>query len=238
MPWVAAVGTVVGSAISSQGAKDAANTQARAGESAQQTQERMLASQQALNEPYRAAGLTALDRLIQGTAKGGEFATPFKMEESEAQQFATKEAFAKMQSQMQVGGQGLSSNAIAGAGKLAGNIGSQYEAQAYNQWLTSRQQEMAPLQNIATMGQAAVSGQAANIGQAGSNISNLQTGIGNVQAAGQVGSANAIAGGFSSVSQYMMLQNLLGKQQTTTNEPLPAGGMTSTGTTPPGDYWK
>jgi len=220
MPWAVAA-AVGGAIISSEGAKSAANTQARAGESAQQTQERMLASQQALNEPYRAAGLTALDRLIQGTAKGGEFATPFKMEESEAQKFATKESLAAMQSQMQVGGQGLSSNAIAGAGKLAGNIGSQYEAQAYNQWLTSRQQEMAPLQNIATMGQAAASGQAANIGQAGSNISNLQTGIGNVQAAGQVGSANAMAGGFSNVSQYMMLQNLLGKNNTQTDTTIP-----------------
>jgi hypothetical protein len=220
MPWAAA-GAVVGAVISSEGAKSAAETQARAGESAQQTQERMLASQQAINKPWSDAGLTALDRLLKGTAQGGEFATPFKMEESQAQQFATKEALAAMQSQMQVGGQGLSSNAIAGAGKLAGNIGSQYEQQAYNQWLTSRQQEMAPLQNIAGMGQAAASGQAANIGQAGSNISSLQTGIGNVQAAGQIGSANAIAGGVGNVSQYLMLQNLLNqpKTQPTTGSP-------------------
>lgn len=215
MPWVAAVGSIAGGFISSMGAQGAANTQAQAGQQSIAAQQQMLAQQQALSEPYRAAGLTALDRLVQGTAAGGEFATPFKMEESQAQQFATKEALAAMQNQMAVGGQGLSTNAIIGAGKTAANIGSQYEAQAYNQWLASRQQELAPLQNIATLGQAAATGQAANIGQAGQNIMGLQTGIGNAQAAGQVGAANAMGGAVSNVSQYMMLQNLLNNQQTT-----------------------
>lgn len=209
MPWV---GAVVGGVVSAAGSMGAANTQAGAGQAAIASQERMLAAQQALEAPYQQGGLQALQQLLQGTAPGGQFTTPFKMEESQAQQFATKEALASMQNQMAVGGQGLSSNAIAGAGQLAGNIGSQYEAQAYNQWLANRQQQFGQLQNIAGMGQAAASGQAANIGQAGSNIANLQTGIGNVQAAGQVGSANAIGGAMGNVSQYMMLQNLLNKK--------------------------
>jgi len=207
----AAAAAVVGGYMASEASKKAAGTQAEAGQAAMASQERMLQQQQALNEPYRAAGLTALDRLIQGVAPGGEFATPFKMEESQAQQFATKEALAAMQNQMAVGGQGLSTNAIVGAGKTAADIASQYEGQAYNQWLTSRQQDLAPLQNIATLGQAAASGQAANIGQAGTNIASLQTGIGNVQAAGQIGAANAQAGAINNVSQYLMMQSLLNK---------------------------
>ena len=207
MPY--AVAAIGGALISADAAKSAAKTQAQAGDRAIDSQERMLASQQAINQPYTDAGVSALDRLTKGIAQGGEFSTPFKMEESQAQKFATNEAMAKMQSQMAVGGQGLSSNAIAGAGKLAGDIGSQYEQQAYNQWLTSRQQELDPLQRIASLGQASASGQAANIGQAGTNISNLQTGIGNAQAAGQVGAANAYSGAANSVSQYMMLQNLM-----------------------------
>ncbi len=206
------VGPMIGSMISSGGAKDAANTQAQAGQAAMATQQQMLASQQALAEPFRAAGMTALDRLVQGTAKGGEFSTPFKMEESQAQQFATKEALAAMQNQMATGGQALSSNAISGAGKLAGDIGAKYESQAYNQWLTGRELEIAPLQNLATLGQASATGQAANIGQAGANISGLQADIGNVTAAGQIGAANAQAGAANNVSQYLMLQSILNKQ--------------------------
>jgi hypothetical protein len=209
MPWVAAVGSVAGGLISAQGARGAASTQAEAGAAAIAGQERMLASQQALQEPYRLGGLEALQQLLTGTAPGGQFTQPFKMEESQAQQFATKEALAAMQNQMQLGGQGLSTNAIVGAGKTAANIGSQFEQQAYNQWLTSQQQQFGQLQNLATMGQSAASGQAANIGQAGANISNLQTGIGNVQAAGQIGAANAYGGAASNVSQYLMLQNML-----------------------------
>jgi hypothetical protein len=272
MPWVAAAGAVVGGYLSSQGSQNAANTQAQSGQAAIAGQQQMLASQQAIQQPYVAAGQTALQQLLAGTAPGGQFtqqfamkdlptASPYVAGESQAQQFATKEALAAMQSQMAVGGQGLSSNAIVGAGKLAGDIGSQYEQQGYNQWLQSNQtnfnqalagQQQAqsvfqmnqnnalnPLQNIASMGQASASGQAANVGSAGQNIANLQTGIGNAQAAGQVGSANALGGATSSVGQYMMLQNLMNNQSTTnTNQSVPAGGMTSTGTTPSGNYWQ
>jgi len=47
-------------------------------------------------------------------------ASPYVAGESQAQQFATKEALAAMQSQMAVGGQGLSSNAIVGLGNWPG----------------------------------------------------------------------------------------------------------------------
>lgn len=209
------VGTLGGAYLSSQGAAGAAGTQAAAGEAAIAGQQQMLASQQALEAPYQQGGLQALQQLLTGIAPGGQFTQQFSMAESPAQQFATKEALAAMQNQMSVGGQGLSTNAIVGAGKTAANIGSQFEQQAYNQWLASQQQQFGQLQNIAGIGQAAASGQAANIGQAGANIANLQTGIGNVQAAGQIGQANAIGGAIGNVSQYLMLQNMLGGQTQT-----------------------
>lgn len=207
------VGSLVSGYMASQGAQGAASTQAEAGLAGIQTQQQMLAQQQALGEPFRAAGLTALERLLTGTQPGGEFATPFRMEESQAQQFATKSALDAMRNQMAMGGQNLSTNAIVGAGKLASDIGSQFEAQAYNQWLTNRQQEMAPLQNLATLGQAAATGQAANIGQAGANITGLQTGIGNALAAGQVGQSQAASGAVNNISQYLMMQSLLNQNQ-------------------------
>jgi hypothetical protein len=206
--------SLIGGYMQSNAAQSAADAQTQAGQAAIASQQQMLGQQQALEAPYQQGGLQALQQLLTGTAPGGQFTTPFTMADSPAQQYATKSALAGMQNQMAVGGQGLSSNAIAGAGQLAGNIGAQYQAQDYSQWLANRQQQFGQLQNIAGMGQAAASGQAANIGQAGSNISNLQTGIGNVQAAGQVGSANAVGGALNSASQYLMLQNMMNKQQT------------------------
>ena len=299
MPWTAAA-IVGGALISADAASSAANTQAGAGQAGIAGQQQMLASQQAVQQPYVSAGQQALQQLAAGTQPGGQFTQqfdmgqalpqyqaptqglqtfqpaggalpefkPFQYQGSDAQNFATSTAMDAMRNQMQAGGQALSSNAIVGAGKLAGDIGSQYEQQAYNQWLASQNQQfgqavagrqltaaeqaqqftqgmagrqlsaaeqaqqygqalgsqqqaqsvwamnqqaqLQPLQYLTGIGQAAASGQAANIGSAGANISNLQTGIGNVQAAGQVGSANALAGGINSASQMYMLQNLLG----------------------------
>jgi hypothetical protein len=216
---------VIGAAASATASHDAAVAQETAGNKAIAYQQQSLAQQMALEEPYRKAGASALDQLLSGMQPGGQFAKPFSMAESPAQQFATKEALAAMQNQMAVGGQGLSSNAIVGAGQTAANIGSQYEQQAYNQWLTSQQQAMQPLEYMANLGQAAASGQASNIGSAASNITGLQTGIGNVQAAGAMAGGNALAGLGGNVSQYLMLQSLLGKGGTSpgTNAPSPYG---------------
>lgn len=209
MPWVAAVGAAVGGYLSSQGAQSAANTQAQAGQAAIAGQQAMLASQQEIQQPFVDTGLQALQQLLTGISPGGEFATPFRMEESPAQQFTTQRALDAMRNQMSMGGQSLSTNAIVGAGNLAADIGSQYEAQSFNQWLANRQQAIAPLQNIATLGQAAASGQAANIGQAGTNIANLQTGIGNSIAAGQAGSAQAYGNAVNNMGQFLMMQSLM-----------------------------
>ena len=155
----------------------------------------------------------------------------FKAEETEAQRFARDQALAAMQEQMQRGGQALSSNAIIGAGDLAAKIGSQYEQQGFNQWLAQqqeaynrslggrqlalteqqaqRQAQLSPLEYLASLGQAGAAGQAANVGQAGANIAGLQTGIGNVQAAGQIGQAGALAGGIGNIGQMMYLKDLL-----------------------------
>lgn len=225
--------SVVGSYMSSEAAKSAAGTQAEAGRAAMSTQERMLAEQQAIQKPYVTAGQTALDQLVSGLAPGGQFATPFTMAESPAQQFATKEALAAMRDQMQVGGQNLSTNAIVGAGKLAGNIGAQYENQAFNQWLQSRQAQMQPLQNIAGLGQASASGSAANIGTAGTNVSNLQTGIGNVQAAGTVGGTAPYASTMSDIGSLLMAQGL----KPATNPTAPAGQLQTPSTAPAGYDW-
>jgi len=250
MPWVAAVGSVVGGLVSAQGARSASDAQVQAGDRAIAGQQQMLSSQQAIQQPYVDAGQTALQQLLLGTQPGGQFTQQFQMNdlpqaqpyvsgESQAQQFATKEALAAMQNQMSVGGQSLSTNATVGAGKLAANIGAQYDQQGYNQWLQSNQlgfnqalageqqaqnvfqmnqsNALSPLQYLTSIGQASAAGQAANIGSAGSNIANLQTGIGNVQAAGIVGTANATAGAANNVSQYLMLQNL---QNSNTTQPV------------------
>ena len=225
---VVVVGSVVAGAIQADSASQAAKKQQSAAEEAMKTHTTAQEQQLATQQPYITAGQSALQQLVTGTQPGGQFskqfempnksptATPYKAEEAQAQQFATKEALAKMQDQMAVGGQGLSSNAIAGAGKLAANIGSQYEQQGYNQWLQSnelafnqalqgnnqalgtwqanQQAQMAPLEYLSNLGANASANSSNIIGGQASSVSNLQQGIGNAQAAGTIGEGNAYAG--------------------------------------------
>jgi len=248
---IPAAASIFGSLLSADAASSAAETQAAAGQQAIGAQERALAEQRQLMQPFVGAGTTALQRLVSGTAAGGEFAQPyqlgealpalgtFKAEESEAQKFARDQALKAMQEQMQRGGQGLSTNAIVGAGDLAAKIGSQYEQQAFNQWLAQqeaqygralggrqqalteqtaqRQAQLSPLEYLASLGQAGAAGTAGAIGTSAANIGGLQTGIGNVQAAGQVGQAGALTGGLSNIGQMMYLKDLLTPTAATVN---------------------
>jgi len=252
-PMTIMAGTsIVGSLLGADAASSAAETQAAAGQQAIGAQERALAEQRQLMQPFVGAGTTALQRLVSGTAAGGEFAQPyqlgealpalgtFKAEESEAQKFARDQALKAMQEQMQRGGQGLSTNAIVGAGDLAAKIGSQYEQQAFNQWLAQQQQQyeralqgrelalteqqaqrsaqLSPLQYLASLGQAGAAGQASGIQQGASDIAQTMAGIGGVQAAGQLQQTGALTGGIGNIGQMMYLKDLLQPAQSTINQ--------------------
>jgi len=195
-------GTLIGGYLASQGAQSAADIQAQGGQAAIAGQERMLASQQAIQQPYVSAGQSALNQLLSGTLSG-QYTRPFQMGQlpqyqaptqglqafqpsgqalpafqqpaalpgfqpfnyqgSDAQTFATKSALDAMRNQMEVGGQALSTNAITGAGKLAGDIGAQYQQQAYNQWLASQGQQF---QQALAGGQFGLAAQGQQFGQA------------------------------------------------------------------------
>ena len=248
-------GSVISGLISGDASQSAAQTQAAAGTQAIEAQQRALAEQRALQEPFRQAGLGALGQLTAGTAPGGSMVSPFtmaqglpqmqpfKMQGSEAERYARETALDAMLNQMQRGGQSLSTNAIVGAGKLAGDIGSQYENQAFNQYLlgggqefsqalAGRQQQfdeflrnramqLQPLQYLTGLGQAEASGTASDVGAAGANIAGLTTGIGNVQAAGTMGQAGALAGIPNTISQMYYMKDIL---KPPTTSAIPAGG--------------
>lgn len=249
IPVVTAGAQMIGGYMQGQSAKEAAQIQAQAGQQAIAAQQQALQQQQAALAPYAGAGQQALQQLITGLAPGGTMtqqyalqqaaqqgmtgATPFQATASPAEQFAQAQAMQAMQNQMAMGGQNLTSNAITGAGQLAGNIASQYEQQAYNQWLTGRQQILAenqaqqtPLFSLANLGQASAAGQAQNIGAAAQNIGQTQMGIANALAAGQVGQAQAqqnMLSGLAGTGMTYYLGQQMQPQQTATQTPAPPG---------------
>ena len=121
-----------------------------------------------------------------------------------------------------VAGTGGQRAAIDYAEGLAGNA---YQ-QAFNNFQTQRGNIFANLNSIASLGSNAAVGQGNIAANFGGNIGNTLTGIGNAQAAGQIGVANAIMGGANNYAGYNYLTNV-GQPKT--------GG--STWSPDAGQYW-
>lgn len=185
-----------------------------------------LAQQQALQQPYQAAGGQALGQLSAGLAKGGQFNTPFTSamaQNSDAEKFAQAQGLAAMRAQMAAGGQNLSSNAIQGAGTLAAGLASKYQGQAFDQYMAGNQAALGGLQNLSAQGQVST-GQLANaLSLAGGAQANIQKDIGATTGAGQLGSAAATT------------QGLMGSAGTQASAAQQAGAVAAGGTAAQGN---
>jgi hypothetical protein len=103
----------------------------------------------------------------------------------------------------------ISGNALRAAQGYGQEMGSQEYQNAFNRYQAERQARLGPLQSLAGVGQTTaqqlgVAG-AANAGAVG----NYLTGGAAAQAAGQVGSANAVTGGLGTYLNYNQGNNLL-----------------------------
>jgi hypothetical protein len=104
-----------------------------------------------------------------------------------------------------VAGTGGQRAAIDYATNLAGNA---YQ-QAFTNFNTQRSNIFGNLRDIASLGSNAAVGQGTISANVGGNIGNTITGIGNAQAAGQIGSVNAITGGIgNAIGGYGYLSNI------------------------------
>ena len=214
---VGAVGTIAGSVIQGNAAKDAAQTEANAANNATALEKSMFDTTQSNLAPWLTGGQNALGALDYGlgigsqkgatTAQGvgyGSLTAPFT-----AAQYQASPGYAF---QMGQGVQAVDNSAAAAGGIKSGNTlqaltqfgqglaNSDYQ-QAYQNYVGQQQQHYNMLSGVSGQGANAAanlggfSGQAA--GQIGSNI----IGAGNSLAAGQIGVANAASGGINSLAQ-------------------------------------
>lgn len=204
---------VVGGVISSRASGKAASTQADAARDsaaiqAQATrdqiasQERMFERQVDLQEPWRQAGMTALNQL---TPLATEY-TPFGMEqfqEDPGYQFRLSEGMKALDRQAAARGGLISGSALRGAQRFGQDLASQEYGAAFNRYQTERNALLNPLQSLAGVGQTATNQLSGAAGQTGANLANI---IG----AGGTAQANAIgAAGQARASGYMGQANAL-----------------------------
>ena len=190
MPWMAlAIG---GSALlGASASKSAAGTQAASADRATELQERMFNKQLELQEPFRKAGINALNKIESGDIMG---------EMDPSYSFRFKEGLKALDRQSAARGGLISGGALKAAQRYGQEFASNEFGNAYNR-LASR----------AGFGQTASTNMGGAAGQFGTNAGNLMTGAGAARASGYVGGANALTSGLGQYMNYTQSQNLLNR---------------------------
>jgi hypothetical protein len=226
--WVAGA-AIAGGLIGASGARSAASTQADASTRAAQTQaessdkalalqEKLYNQQVALQEPYRQAGLTGQNRLMEllglggnaGAAGYGQYARDFGAADFQADPgyaFRLSEGQKALDRQAAARGGLISGGALKAATRYGQDMGSQEYQSAFNRYQQNRANQLQPLGNLMASGQSAASNQGSAAGQYGVNAGNLITQAGQATAAGQIGAGNTINNALGTMASSYMNQN-------------------------------
>jgi hypothetical protein len=225
--WVAGA-ALAGGLISSQGQKQAAQTQAGAADRSAALQKEMFDQQMAGQEPFRQAGLTGQNRLMEllglggdtGAAGYGKYSRDFGMSDFQADPgyaFRLGEGQKALDRQAAARGGLISGGALKAATRYGQDMGSQEYQNAFNRYQTSRANQLQPLGNLMASGQSAASNQGQAAGQYGTNVGNTYMAGGQATAAGQLGMGNTINNALgAAASSYQNQQNFndfLNRQQ-------------------------
>ena len=218
---IPAAASLIGGAISSSGAQSAADTQAAAADRSAALQKEMFDEQKRLSEPYRQAGLTGQNRLMEllglggntGAAGYGQYSRDFGMQDFQQDpgyRFRLGEGLKAMGHAAGARGGLISGQTMKGMEDYRQGLASQEYGNAFNRYQTNRANQLQPLGSLMSSGQAAAAGQAAQAGQYGVNAGNMMGQAGQSIAAGQMGSANSIGnalGAMGSMYQQQQQQN-------------------------------
>ena len=209
--WVAGA-TVVSSLVGANASRKAASTQAAAADRASEAQERMFERNVELQEPWRKAGETALNKLI---PLATEY-TPFGMDQFQADPgygFRMSEGMKALERGAAARGGLLSGATLKGIQRFGQDLASQEYQNAFNRYQAERQARLGPLQSLAGVGQTT----AQQLGQAGmqtaQNIGDTQMSGAAARASGYVGGANALTQGLGTYLNYQQGQNMLNAMQ-------------------------
>lgn len=239
---------LLGGLISSSGAQSAAGTQAAAYDRAAALQKEQFDEQKRLSEPYRQAGLTGQNRLMEllglggntGAAGYGQYARDFGMQDFQQDpgyRFRLGEGLKAMGHAAGARGGLISGQTMKGMEDYRQNAASGEYQNAFNRYQTNRANQLQPLGSLMSSGQAAAAGQAAQAGQYGVNAGNMMGQAGQSIAAGQMGSANTMGNALSSMGSMYQQQQQQNQNQANFNSLFGnRGGAVTAGNAGYGDY--
>lgn len=217
---ISAGASLAGGLMGASASNKAAKAQIEAARIADARQEAMFNKQIELQAPFREAGLTAQNKLMQylglsgapTDAGYGKYAGDFSMADFQADPgyaFRLAEGNKALDRTAAARGGLLSGGAIKAGQRYGQEMGSQEYMNAYNRYQTNRANQLQPLQSLMGAGQTGANTLTAAAGQLGTNLAENAIGAGNARASGYVGGANALTGAINQgINSYMGLQNI------------------------------
>jgi hypothetical protein len=239
-------GTIGAALIGSNAASKAGSAQAQAAEKAGdlsllvaerqiESQEKQFAAQAALQEPWRQAGIGALNKLQTASDY-----TPFGTAQFEADPgyaFRLSEGQKALDRSAAARGGLISGSALKAASRYGQEMGTQEYQNAFNRYQAERSAKLGPLQSLAGVGQTATqalgaagqsmtSGVNAALGNYGAQAGAAIGAAGQARASGYMGGANALSQGLGQYINYSQGQdrNALFQQMIDKQNPYSGGG--------------
>jgi hypothetical protein len=205
--------------LGANAAKSAAQTQAQSAAQANELLYKMYQEQKGLQEPFRGAGITAQNKLLDllglssntGAEGFGKYAKDFSMSDFEADPgyaFRLAEGQKGLDRQAAARGGLISGGALKAAARYGQDMGSQEYQSAFNRYQTNRSNQLAPLGSLLSTGQAAASNTGAAAGNYGAQAGGNITSAGAANAAGTVDSANSLTNALNSYLRYSSNNNV------------------------------
>jgi hypothetical protein len=166
------------------------------------------------NAPYRTLGENAAGQYGKFIDNGYFTAQPSMDDLTRLMpnyKFGLDQGMGQLSSQFNASGGLVGGNAIQGAQQFAQGYAGNALTDAFNQYQVNRSNVASNLGAGVGFGQNANAITANAASGAAANNSNLLSSIGNAQAAGTMGQANAMAGGINNISNYAMLYGMMKK---------------------------
>jgi len=199
-PAGAAIGATLGSGISgASAAQNAANTQAQATQAAQDAQERMFNKQIELQEPFRQAGIGALNKLIPLSDYTKFGMDQFQQDPGYA--FRLSEGMKALDRTAAARGGLLSGATLKGASRYGQDLASQEYQNAFNRYQIERNAQLNPLQSLAGIGQTSANTLTGAAGAYGAQTGQNLQDIGAARASGYLGGQNALSSALGQAGQ-------------------------------------
>jgi hypothetical protein len=209
---------ILGSAVlGAYSANRASKTQAQAAQQGIDAQERMFERQNELQEPFRQAGIGALNKLIPMSDY-----TKFGMDQFQQDpgyNFRLSEGMKALDRTAAARGGLLSGATLKGAQRYGQDLGSQEYMNAFNRYQTERNAQLNPLQSLAGLGQTSTNALSGMAGQMGQNYATGYGNMGQARASGYVGGANALTSALGTGINYAQNQQYINRM------PIPGTGV-------------